>query len=605
MSKLNYTGVEKVSISNIEYASLYSQINDIRNNLIENLKNSGNEDVKKLATEIPDFLDPKDDNSNVAVSPLKIAFIGQYNSGKSTIISALTGITDIPISSDVCTDKVSFYNWNGLQLIDTPGIHADNPDHDEITEKAIVMSDLLVFVITNELFDDIICNYFKNLCINFNKTSEMMLVVNKMEQDSGESEIKLHNIDQVISPISIEQLSVTFIDALTYLESHEDELSKSDQMELLKISNFGKFVKNLNKFSRERNIFSRLTTPLFKLQDVVLKAISILKIEFPEESAALEILRQQKELFQSSRNRLVGKFEVVKNESEMEILKICDEVTELLELKCDSKILNTKLTNADTQLNIVCDDLSLKIQSIFSTEVVELERQYKALSDSELVKQLLKKLEFNNFKKLESLDIDSSDWANRIKIISAIAKEIGSISSQLTTGSSETHKGLGAVKDSDVHKAIKYGAKKLGKKFRPWESLIIADDFKSLGKVFVGIEIAADVLSPIFEKIQEINESNQILKARQEIMNIFQRKVTEIKQKLTKQCKEIEKEFYEVQQEIIDTKIDELMGKKEHQEKDVKLFNNHANSISIKIKEIQDYSVQIQNDDQCDLNMKI
>ncbi|MGD1911693.1 MAG: GTPase [Rivularia sp. (in: cyanobacteria)] len=38
---------------------------------------------------------------------LTVAFIGQYNAGKSTTISALTGRRDIRIDSDIATDKTA------------------------------------------------------------------------------------------------------------------------------------------------------------------------------------------------------------------------------------------------------------------------------------------------------------------------------------------------------------------------------------------------------------------------------------------------------------------------------------------------------------------
>ena len=64
---------------------------------------------------------------------LSIAFIGQYSAGKSTIISALTGRRDIHIDADTATDKITAYAWNGVKLIDTPGLFTDRGDHDEIT----------------------------------------------------------------------------------------------------------------------------------------------------------------------------------------------------------------------------------------------------------------------------------------------------------------------------------------------------------------------------------------------------------------------------------------------------------------------------------------
>lgn len=66
-----------------------------------------------------------------------VAFVGQYSAGKSTIISALTGRWDIHIDADIATDTTASYDWNGIKLIDTPGLFTDRPKHDEITYEAI------------------------------------------------------------------------------------------------------------------------------------------------------------------------------------------------------------------------------------------------------------------------------------------------------------------------------------------------------------------------------------------------------------------------------------------------------------------------------------
>ena len=92
---------------------------------------------------------------------LKIAFVGQYSSGKSTIISALTGDKSVQIDANVATDVVSEYRWNNIVLMDTPGILAGRIEsHDEATKEALINSDLIVYVITSQLFDDIIFENF-------------------------------------------------------------------------------------------------------------------------------------------------------------------------------------------------------------------------------------------------------------------------------------------------------------------------------------------------------------------------------------------------------------------------------------------------------------
>ena len=69
---------------------------------------------------------------------LRLAFVGQYSSGKSTIISALTGNKDILIDANIATDKTTEYRWNNIILMDTPGILAGKvEEHDEITKAAL------------------------------------------------------------------------------------------------------------------------------------------------------------------------------------------------------------------------------------------------------------------------------------------------------------------------------------------------------------------------------------------------------------------------------------------------------------------------------------
>ncbi|MHC5759567.1 GTPase [Nostoc sp.] len=94
---------------------------------------------------------------------MTVAFVGQYNAGKSTTISALTGQRDIKIDSDIATDVTATYDWNSIKVIDTPGLFTDRQDHDEITYEAINKADLLVFNLTYMLFDLITIENFKKL----------------------------------------------------------------------------------------------------------------------------------------------------------------------------------------------------------------------------------------------------------------------------------------------------------------------------------------------------------------------------------------------------------------------------------------------------------
>ena len=117
---------------------------------------------------------------------VRIVFAGQYSAGKSSIIKMLTGDDTVATGAEITTQETHTYEWNGLEIVDTPGVHTTlRPDHDEISYKAIAAADILVFVVTNELFDSYMADHFRRLAIDKDKAGEMILVVNKMDRAAG------------------------------------------------------------------------------------------------------------------------------------------------------------------------------------------------------------------------------------------------------------------------------------------------------------------------------------------------------------------------------------------------------------------------------------
>ena len=78
-------------------------------------------------------------------------------------------------------------------MVDTPGLFTDREDHDKTTYRAIDKSDLLVFCLTHMLFDNITISNFKKLAYDKGYGWKMMLVVNKMSAEAGET------VDKIVS----------------------------------------------------------------------------------------------------------------------------------------------------------------------------------------------------------------------------------------------------------------------------------------------------------------------------------------------------------------------------------------------------------------------
>ena len=246
-------------------------------------------------------------------SAIRLVFAGQYSAGKSSIVKMLTGRQDIVIDADITTQEAHSYDWQGLEIIDTPGIHTQlRPDHDAISYEAIASADMLVFVITNELFDAYIAEHFRKLAIDKDKAGEMILVVNKMDRTSGgntteQQAIILEDLKKVIAPYTPEQLNLSFLDANSYLESVKERAEDPEYAdELLDQSGYAAFIEILNQFVRKKEIPSKLTTELYVIDDCLERAIKELQPKSTDTDidALEESFLQQRHLLIEARGRM-------------------------------------------------------------------------------------------------------------------------------------------------------------------------------------------------------------------------------------------------------------------------------------------------------------
>ena len=242
---------------------------------------------------------------------IKVALVGQYSAGKSTIISALTGRRDIKIDSDIATDKTNSYIWNGINVIDTPGLFTDREDHDEITYEAIAKADLLVFCLTYMLFDTVTVENFKKLAYDKGYRWKIMLVINKMSDEAGEETEKIANYRQslaeALKPFALDEFPLCFIDA----KDHCEGIDSTDDF-LLDISRFSTFVNNLNEFVDSRAALTQFDTPVRIALSYVDQAQEIFSRNSDNgDSAFLAILNQLSRRVRKERDRLRTKIQSI------------------------------------------------------------------------------------------------------------------------------------------------------------------------------------------------------------------------------------------------------------------------------------------------------
>ena len=244
-----------------EYAE---RIENDKNELIELFINNNQEnkadDLKKQLDAI------------AAERRIKLVFIGQYTAGKSTIISALSGDNSIKIDSDVSTEYTADYSWGNVILTDTPGLYTENKEHDARTIEMIKQSDLLIYCITSDLFNQYTLKDFEKWAFEYGYAGKMFLVINKMSKEAGNYEdlcdSYLTTLNKALYPHSVNEFAHAFIDAKDYRDGCKDQ-----DRELIEYSHFEGFIEILNDFIKAKGEIGKFDTPIMILKAAVDNAI--------------------------------------------------------------------------------------------------------------------------------------------------------------------------------------------------------------------------------------------------------------------------------------------------------------------------------------------
>lgn len=582
-----------MSTVHFEFAEYLRQANSLRTRLVDVLQVADDEKVAAFMSDVPTIASPDDG------APLTLAFVGQYNAGKSTIISALTGKRDIPIDADVCTDKVTGYDWDSIRLLDTPGIHAMYPDHDVLTYRTIDEADLLVFVITSELFDDIIGPHFRDLAFEKDKAREILLVVNKMDMDPGTPEIKRPYLAEVTKPLAVEDFGTVFIDALSYLEALE-ETDDEDREELYKIAGFDSFVKRLNQFVSDRDFMGRLTTPLFSIRSVAQRANDYLSVDMPEERMSLELLNRKWRLFRSSRDRLRSTLKGLVSQAVAAMTMNGDEVAERIEPGSTEDSVEARHEQAQKYVQERCDQLREAAREAVVAELKDLDRQLEALDQGNLAQMLRTRVEaeydpgvpHGEYSKdwSNASTAMPSDWSARLQKVGDITGQLGKYAATWTTGPFAQAARLGsatAARGSQGHQVIYNVGKFLGVKFKPWGAVNVAKYIGNAGRVLGAIGGVLAVITQFQEEKQQEECKRQLRDARDSVRRDYRDAVQGIEREFWATYEAFSQDFYDGELEAIDKLRVDLVGQRRARTDTANLLGQIASDAQALIQNIQ------------------
>lgn len=486
--------------------------------------------------------------------PISLVFAGQYSAGKSTILKALTGIGDIATGAGITTQEAHTYDWNGIEVIDTPGIHTTlRPDHDEISYQAIAEADMLVYVVTQELFDDYIGQNFRKLLLEKDKAGEMILIINKMA-DIGNTvenqEIKLNDLEKVTAPYTPAQLRTVFVDAESYLDSLSEEDTEI-ATELRERSNYDIFVSTLNAFVRDKGISSQMTTILYRLFEFLQKALESYQPSTGDSDidALEEHLLQERHIIMTTQWRIES---AVKSIFEEASSKIREQGREIANTIYDYKSEDDANEAIAAAYNEV-DDITAACVDSVTKRIEELSQDCQAQLDEFYNSDFSQNLKF----RLESKNGKGNPLIERIFKSDILAQGSSKIITN-TAGTNAAANGLKAFTGSNVHQLVLKVGHFFGHSFKPWEAVKWVKGINVAGKALGAFGVVLSLGMQIKEDVDADKREQEMRRSRETLRAGFNNAANEVVVYFNNALRNFLSENYLTRIDGIDTQISEI-----------------------------------------------
>lgn len=441
---------------------------------------------------------------------LTIAFVGEYSAGKSSLISALTGRRDLAISADIATDQCREYEWNGVRLIDTPGLWTERKDHDARTYDAIAKADLLVYCLTYSLFDTTTLANFKELAFERNYQTKMLLLVNKMSAEAGDVEDRIRHytasLQESLLPNDLAQFPVAFCDARDQLDG-EDE---SDE-ELKALSRFDVLTDILNKFIEAKGATARLDTPLRIVLSSLDDVTEVCTRDDGRDDQQSHLLKKLTGVVTRQRRALSIKVEGEISDLTHSIQKIGNGFAKDIGVNPE---LQSELERSQHKIEALCQQSSDRLQKEIEAAVESLREEVGKEFDSPLMTDFIASANT----RVDASAPDTTELSGSLKKNVAMFKRIAD-----TLGFSA---GKGMVSAAQASKSglatgIRTVGKWVGFKFKPWQAANWAKNLTNavpyLSVVLSVLSLASDVAS----EVEEANNEAKLREAKRDLINHF------------------------------------------------------------------------------------
>lgn len=442
---------------------------------------------------------------------LKLVFVGQYSAGKSSLIKMLTGI-DTGIGAAIKTTESASYDWNGLEIIDTPGIQTGvHPDHDEITYEAINHAALLVFVITNEGFNQTLGEHFIKLVREHNRGKNIVLVVNKMDRamkgNSHEQQaVMLPDIEKVLGECGLtpDDVYLSFVSTAEY-----DEAQMEDDAELvadyIEQSGIEPLVAHLNAFTAARGIAARITEPLYTLREWLYSTCKVTTMTEGDES----LLQRQLDSLQRNYTQARQDIDRIVERCRREIEGLGAEAGCSIIRGASQESMQSELERCYSRADSAMQKANSAIGRCLANLAENMDYENRVLFQPQTNGALPTKTSFGQALPA-AIDSASSDSSDSFRSLAEGASKAVSLSKTGLKG----YNGEGILSKENVKTVAGW----VGKKFKPWEA---AKWTKWLNGLGLAISIGGALYSLYKEDEERAKAERDIAKARRELADYF------------------------------------------------------------------------------------
>ncbi|WP_327029287.1 50S ribosome-binding GTPase [Micromonospora sp. NBC_01740] len=415
----------------------------------------------------------------------RMVLTGQFSSGKSSLIKALTdGDVEPVIDADIATDAVTEYEWDGaVALVDTPGVQSGLRSHDELAVGAIGEADFILFVITVNLFDDASRDYLRHLANDLQLFGQMIVVITQAGKQAAAEGVRDKAVQDALGTSAF-NLPIAEVDSVYYLRS----LDGGPRADALRTrSGIDELRLQVNKISEDRGQLAQLRQPLHLIRQLCDEAQQMFA-EDPQSQDALGLLAAQRSAVSDRRYMIERSFLAAEAEFKSACLvNVTAFVDTATSLPADGSRAGDALDAAEARLVEALDrhaeQFAHAINRLTEMQLDKLSERLLEIGDSNRAQHLLHPSGNVALGTPDGLGVMPSDQATRDRLTSTV--DWRGVADQITKGQNwwGAGDGLKNASGSVGHNVVKNVGHLFGKKFKPWEALKVADNIGKAAKI--------------------------------------------------------------------------------------------------------------------------